>query len=438
MRANRLLPLAELVGVTHDSPLYNENSRRSVLYAQSWALTHMLVLGEPGRAPHLGEYLSKVDQGVPASNAWNQVFANDPVERDLKRYVGQNAFRATQYKFSEKLATFDATATPLTAVDGEAFLADILLQQGRTAEAAARLAKVSADRPWPVTVTALLQAANRDSAGAEKTLLGLAAPADWLTAYRAEVGLIDLLDGRDLSAEHLSAARRLFEASRTAGRETPNAIARLIALELSSADSSVTPSRTAIERARMMAPGRDDYVFLHARVLAREKSYAGARTLVGPMMSPIRPPRIREYARSLMGYIGELERVDAARAAGASAVAAPTALGDPPRDGNRQPAPGEVQAVFRKTQPDEQRIEGVLERIECASNSVTFHVRGTGAAVRLKSSNLTSVDFISYRDDLGGSVSCGALKEPARVYMTSRAGATEAERVVVAVEFLPK
>ena len=69
---------------------------------------------------------------------------------------------------------------------------------------------------------------------------------------------------------------------------------------------------------------------------------------------------------------------------------------------------------------------------------MTFQVRGTDSSVRLKAPGLTGIDFITYRDDLGGSISCGAFKEPARVYVTSRAGTTAAERVVVAIEFLPK
>jgi hypothetical protein len=48
------------------------------------------------------------------------------------------------------------------------------------------------------------------------------------------------------------------------------------------------------------------------------------------------------------------------------------------------------------------------------------------------------VDFITYRDDLSGSISCGPFKEPARVYMTRRQGAGPNARIVIAIEFLPK
>ena len=47
-----LLPLPKLLGIGRDSLLYNEGTRTSIFYAQSWALVHFLFYGEksPGRA----------------------------------------------------------------------------------------------------------------------------------------------------------------------------------------------------------------------------------------------------------------------------------------------------------------------------------------------------------------------------------------------------
>jgi tetratricopeptide (TPR) repeat protein len=41
-----MMPLQELLEVTHDSPAYNERERQGVFYAQSWLLTHYLMLGD--------------------------------------------------------------------------------------------------------------------------------------------------------------------------------------------------------------------------------------------------------------------------------------------------------------------------------------------------------------------------------------------------------
>jgi len=41
-----MMPLQELLEVEHDSPAYNERERQGIFYAQSWLLTHYLMLGD--------------------------------------------------------------------------------------------------------------------------------------------------------------------------------------------------------------------------------------------------------------------------------------------------------------------------------------------------------------------------------------------------------
>jgi hypothetical protein len=110
LRNTTMLPLEQLLTVTRSSSLYNEGNRRSVFYAQSWALTHMLLLGQPSRAPQLAEYLSKLGSGIPAVDAWNQVFDSKVIEEALQRYVRLGGFYYRQYKFSEKLAALGREA----------------------------------------------------------------------------------------------------------------------------------------------------------------------------------------------------------------------------------------------------------------------------------------------------------------------------------------
>jgi hypothetical protein len=92
--------------------------------------------------------------------------------------------------------------------------------------------------------------------------------------------------------------------------------------------------------------------------------------------------------------------------------------------------------VYRDLQAGEHRLEGVLERIACAPEGAAFVIRTTEGPARLTAARMDTVDFITYREDLKGSVSCGALAEPARVYVTWRQGADGA-RTVIAIEFLP-
>jgi hypothetical protein len=95
--------------------------------------------------------------------------------------------------------------------------------------------------------------------------------------------------------------------------------------------------------------------------------------------------------------------------------------------------------VFRDLAAGEQRLEGMLERISCPDKAaVTFHVRTITGEETLQAPKFEAVDFITYRDDLSGSINCGPLKAPMRVYVTWRQGAGPDVRTVVAIEFLPK
>ena len=95
---------------------------------------------------------------------------------------------------------------------------------------------------------------------------------------------------------------------------------------------------------------------------------------------------------------------------------------------------------FRMVQTGEQRIEGVLERIECpAGAAARFMVREASGLLPYEVARMADVDFISYRGDLTGGVSCGPLKEPLRVYITWHESPPPGrQKIVVAVEFLPK
>ena len=213
----------------------------------------------------------------------------------------------------------------------------------------------------------------------------------------------------------MNAARRLLQISRAADREMAIGIARLVALELAIQDPSLAPSRSAIERARMMAPGRDEYLFLHARVLTREKD-ARPRMLIGPMMSPVQPPEIRDYARRLMAYVGDIERAESGLdfGAGPGARSAPSDSSS----GGATDRPAGRRPVFRRTKRT-RRFEGVLDRIDCSRGVVVFEITPP-PPVRLVAATLSLVDFITYRDDLGGTVRCSPVKDSPRVYVTTK------------------
>ena len=311
LQDTQLLKLDDLLNVDEQSPLYNEANRSSVFYAQSWALAHRILLGEPRRMTELGTYLQQVTEGIPPAQAWQQAFGAANMDRELNEYVRNRSFKAVQYKFPDKLAKFDTAVTAVPAADAEAFLAEFLIQQERIDEAAARLSLAAKLDPESVRVKvagALLAVARAEDDNAGTRLLAVS-PTDWLAAYSALMGIAAMVEDRDgtASPEQLFAARRLVAIVGQHRPQVPNALARLAMMELRSAAGPTKETLRAIERARLMASGREDYAFIHAQVLAGLSDFDAARKVVGPLMSPAYPPAVRESARNLMRQVLRLQ-----------------------------------------------------------------------------------------------------------------------------------
>lgn len=112
----------------------------------------------------------------------------------------------------------------------------------------------------------------------------------------------------------------------------------------------------------------------------------------------------------------------------------------PPQDPLRV-VPGEqpeTKTIYRAVKEGEQRVDGLLRRIECPpGRPVTFvvQVKNKPAAEKYTAPTLGSVDFIAHTPTFRGPVSCGGKTPPDHVFVTWKtvAGAPR----VVAVEFLP-
>jgi hypothetical protein len=184
-----------------------------------------------------------------------------------------------------------------------------------------------------------------------------------------------------------------------------------------------------------MATGRADYVLIHAQVLARLTELGAARQVIAPLISPVYPEEIRESARSLMSQIVELESAAQARA-DASERAQPS----PTETESNAPDPAAPSIIgYRALLEGEQRVEGVLERIECvAGGNAIFHVR-TADGIFRASGRMTNIDFVAYRNDLASHITCGPRKPPLPIYLTWRNNPEKTtEKMAVAIEFLPK
>jgi TonB family protein len=89
LRGRTLIPLSVLFAVDTSSPYYNEANETSLFYAESWALTHYLMLGDRrAHASMLKAYLENLEQGIKPDEAARLAFGDlKKLQFDLQAYV---------------------------------------------------------------------------------------------------------------------------------------------------------------------------------------------------------------------------------------------------------------------------------------------------------------------------------------------------------------
>ena len=123
LRHSKLIPLDVLFHVDASSPYYNEENKVSVFYAESWALTHYLMIGD--RQAHrqmLLDYASALSSGLTPDQAAAKAFGDlKKLQDDLSRYIAKFTFSYFQMKAPPELAPADLHVRELTDAEEEAF-----------------------------------------------------------------------------------------------------------------------------------------------------------------------------------------------------------------------------------------------------------------------------------------------------------------------------
>lgn len=116
-------------------------------------------------------------------------------------------------------------------------------------------------------------------------------------------------------------------------------------------------------------------------------------------------------------------------------VSSPSASQEP-----RRVVPGAtsiVRPVYRDMKPGEQRVEGLLQRVECPTGRpVTFIVKLKDRVAKYQAPRLDAVEYIAHTPDFKGPMMCGGRMAGDPVFLTWKTVGTAPR--VVAVEFLPR
>jgi len=92
LKHDRLIPLDVLFSVNRGSPYYNETQKASMFYAESWLLTHYLMIGNPDSHQLLVQYLKALGEGKSARESVAAFGNLKQLQSALSSYALQKKF----------------------------------------------------------------------------------------------------------------------------------------------------------------------------------------------------------------------------------------------------------------------------------------------------------------------------------------------------------
>src|SRR5437879_370002 len=96
LRSGTTYPIETLLNVDRASPYYRDAGKAGMFYAESWGLTHFLMLG-PGMAQgqKMNMYLASLQKGADADRAFNDSFgARNELEKNFRAYSNRFFYSA--------------------------------------------------------------------------------------------------------------------------------------------------------------------------------------------------------------------------------------------------------------------------------------------------------------------------------------------------------
>lgn len=434
------IPLEQLAAVDRGSPLYNEGTKASVFYAQSWALVHYLLINDRvNGTDRSGALLQALAEGASFSEACLKALGQSPaeLEKALRQYVRRDSFTSVTLTLTGRIDRLESLPAPLVEPGvAHAAVGALLLQMDRRDEARAQLTAAMASSPASaLALSSMGQLLMREGRHEEaKPFLERASSVPDAPAL--------------VHHQHAAVLHESFAAAATRSPEMDSAVEaayrRAIELDPQLADSHAGLARLLSERgvtsrepfdlmmtAIQIAPGRNDYRVNFGIMLANREAFADARTVLAPVAASADDQGARSAAAAVLKRIEEFEqrRAEYEKRRVAAGVA---------ENSSERFAGPVVRPDLRPVQPGEERVFGVLMAIECPGGAVRLVVEANGRRVRVDAATFDGIDFISFRSDLSGAVSCGARRTQDPVLVTYRPRPADGSLGdVVAVEFVP-
>lgn len=446
LREGKFLPLASVLAVNHDSPLYNEADNKSMFYAQSWALVHYLMAGNKGsRQPQLRQFIAGLARGQSAGTAeesFKHTFQTSLAgfELELMNYIHRNNYPSQQITFEQKIEFDQAMqAAPLSEAETAAHLGDLYWHLSRYDESETLLQRALALDPGIVSAHASLGLLRmrQQRYGEARAHLGRAIEANstnhlvhynyalaWQQEHVDSLGYIS-----HFTPEAVAGMRASLNRARALAPEFADTYKTLGFINLVQREN-LEEAEALLKRALELEPNRDDFAYTLAQVYLRQQNFTAARQMAERIAGAGERTDIRSRANFLLEMIAKREE-DLARAKAEEAAR------------QRQQQASLNERRDDPTKPPGKRFEGeqvrgLLTRIECGDNFMVLTVISGVRAFRFRSERGQPA-FVRHTPEIPLQITCGAMIPARQVIVTYRSGSNARLKVdgePVGVEFL--
>lgn len=361
----RLMPLSELFAVTSSSPIYDERTRVSVFYSQSWALVHYLNHDRQRRG-QLPRFLELLRAGRPAkeavANAFGMSFSE--LEQALRTYIRGEKFTYYAEDLGELAVPelSEPAAMPHDAVLHQ--LGYLLMHRPETLATAQRFFERA------VAVNDRNARAHLDLARLHESA-GRIAEADAAYAKAVEANSDDaevyLLAGRAIRARDsngLAKARPLF---RRATELDPKSAEAWSSLGSTYINDTVDRAAgiAALEQSLKLDPSGEEAAFYLAQLWAAEGAIASARKLAQALQARTSSESMKRQLTSVLASIDRQENAlmwKKAQETTSQAVALLTKAAEKLNAGNYMEALSLIDAALPKLPNDKSRTQALALR----------------------------------------------------------------------------
>ncbi|HEV2645078.1 MAG TPA: DUF1570 domain-containing protein [Acidobacteriaceae bacterium] len=307
LRRSDLIPVETLLRVDAGSAYYHDEAKGSVFYAESWALTHFLMVSDRLEGTHrVREYVRRIEEGEDAVAAAGHAFGDlRKLQAGLEDYILQRRFMYFMMPAQLDAKDAEVEVRVLNAADADALRADVMMHTGRTSEAKALVDEVLKAEPGNALAHETMGALRHrdgDMAGAKKWYGDAVAldPASYVAQFYYSVATLRVSGKDDVGIE---------SGLRTTMRLNPefaaayDALAMVYAMRHQRLDEAHALDVRAIE----LEPGRLSFRLDCADVLAEQRQYTDALAVLEAAAHLARTPEEKEATRSRMAWVEQTQ-----------------------------------------------------------------------------------------------------------------------------------